>query len=276
MKYNKYTGWFAIVMLALYSLYAFFSLGIIGILLSAAVGLIAASFFDDIETITIFVILFGVFYSMHTRLQMQQYQPVARKEGFTDGTPAEITSRIESIEKGSNKGPTGVYSSFVEGFESTQASSMTPPDDGASSTSQPASSKRADEIKSPLVEVATTADIDKKDDKKSTESFQSASTGLFKLGEVPSESKDGPQLDAGATFMKAIGALNPEQITSMTQDTQKLLETQKSLITMLHGMSPILKDGKQLLDTFSGMFGGTAGGTGGVKQTAGLQGILAQ
>jgi hypothetical protein len=41
----------------------------------------------------------------------------------------------------------------------------------------------------------------------------------------------------------------------MTTDTKQLLETQKSLMNMLTQMRPVLADGKELLQTFSGMFG---------------------
>jgi hypothetical protein len=54
-------------------------------------------------------------------------------------------------------------------------------------------------------------------------------------------------------------AFNPEQMKAMTTDSKKLLETQKNLMEMLQSMQPVLKDGKQLLDTFSGMFGGGGG-----------------
>ena len=41
----------------------------------------------------------------------------------------------------------------------------------------------------------------------------------------------------------------------MSSDTKQLLETQKSLMGMLNQMRPVLADGKELLHTFSGMFG---------------------
>jgi len=55
----------------------------------------------------------------------------------------------------------------------------------------------------------------------------------FKLGEIPSQVKNGPHIDAGSTLMKAIKSLNPDQINAMTKDTQQLIETQKSLMGML-------------------------------------------
>jgi hypothetical protein len=77
----------------------------------------------------------------------------------------------------------------------------------------------------------------------------------FKLGEIPSQVKNGPHIDAGSTLMKAIQGLNPEQINAMTKDTQQLIETQKSLMSMLGTMKPMMNDGKELMDTFQQMFG---------------------
>jgi hypothetical protein len=59
--------------------------------------------------------------------------------------------------------------------------------------------------------------------------------------------------------MKAMESFKPEQITAMSADTKQLLETQKSLMGMLSQMRPVLADGKELLQTFSGMFGGSGG-----------------
>ena len=66
-------------------------------------------------------------------------------------------------------------------------------------------------------------------------------------------------LDAGCTLMKAMSSFDPDATQKMTQDTKQLLETQKSLMNMLTQMRPILADGKELLQTFSGMFGGNGG-----------------
>ena len=62
-------------------------------------------------------------------------------------------------------------------------------------------------------------------------------------------------LDVGNTVMKAMNSLDPNTISSMTADTKKLLDTQKGLMSMLTQMRPVLADGRELLQTFSGMFG---------------------
>jgi hypothetical protein len=77
----------------------------------------------------------------------------------------------------------------------------------------------------------------------------------FKLGEIPSQVKNGPHIDASSTLMKAIHSLNPEQISAMTKDTKQLIETQKSLMGMLGTMKPMMNDGKELMETFQEMFG---------------------
>jgi predicted component of type VI protein secretion system len=56
--------------------------------------------------------------------------------------------------------------------------------------------------------------------------------------------------------MKAMSSFDPKTISAMTTDTKKLLETQKGLMQMLTQMRPVLADGKELLNTFTGMFGG--------------------
>jgi hypothetical protein len=80
----------------------------------------------------------------------------------------------------------------------------------------------------------------------------------FKLGEIPSQVKNGPHIDAGSTLMKAVQSLNPDQINAMTKDTKQLIETQKSLMGMLGTMKPMMNDGKELMETFQQMFGENA------------------
>jgi len=66
---------------------------------------------------------------------------------------------------------------------------------------------------------------------------------LGKPYKLPSESDDkGYHLDSGTTFLNAYKALKPEQIAAMTRDTQDLLATQKSLVTMLESFGPLMKD----------------------------------
>jgi hypothetical protein len=76
---------------------------------------------------------------------------------------------------------------------------------------------------------------------------------LGKPYKLPSENDDkGFHLDAGTTFLNAYKALKPDQIAAMTKDTQDLLATQKSLVSMLDSFGPLLKD----MNKITGFFGG--------------------
>jgi len=60
---------------------------------------------------------------------------------------------------------------------------------------------------------------------------------------MPHENDDaGFHLDAGTTFLNAYKAMKPDQIAAMTRDTQELLATQKSLVSMLDSFAPLMKD----------------------------------
>jgi len=66
---------------------------------------------------------------------------------------------------------------------------------------------------------------------------------LGKAYKLPNEKDDGEfHLDAGTTFLNAYKSLKPDQIAAMTRDTQELLATQKSLVSMLDSFAPLMKD----------------------------------
>jgi len=151
--------------------------------------------------------------------------------------------------------PAGVYNPAVEGFEDIQPQV---PKEGESQQSSSAPAKRTNEVSSEQVQEVTSAveNKQKKADKDvGSQELESATNSLFKVGKMPSENFEGPQLDAGSTLLKAMGSFKPEQISAMTADTKQLIETQKNLMGMLNQMRPVLADGKELLQTFSGMFG---------------------
>jgi hypothetical protein len=168
----------------------------------------------------------------------------------------------------------GCYNPSVEGFAPAGPAGADEKKEGAPSTTSNASTAdtgknqvdpaRAQEVTDNLkkVEESKKAEQAKKSGFQdvSADELKSATGGLFKLGEMPSEHKDGPHLDAGKTIMQSMASFDPKSISSMTDDTKKLLETQKSLMSMLNQMRPVLADGRELLSTFSGMFGGNANG----------------
>lgn len=76
---------------------------------------------------------------------------------------------------------------------------------------------------------------------------------LGKPYKLPHEADDtGFHLDAGTTFLNAYKALKPDQIAAMTRDTQELLATQKSLVSMLDSFAPLMKD----MGKITGFLGG--------------------
>tara|TARA_X000000950_G_scaffold286749_1_gene396652 strand:- start:9334 stop:9927 length:594 start_codon:yes stop_codon:yes gene_type:complete len=64
------------------------------------------------------------------------------------------------------------------------------------------------------------------------------------------------EIDMNKTFLEAYQNLNSDQIGSMTAETQKLIDTQKQLMQTLKNLTPIVKQGKELMDGFKGHFGG--------------------
>lgn len=256
MRLESYTCHVALILLALTGLHTVLYSGLIGLLFSAAIGLILMAFLEPFELVAALTILVALLYT--TVLKKFIY----RLEPFQSGSnPKEIVQRVSSMASSSSSmknGPTGVYSASVEGFEDVQPDM---PKEGASSDSSAASANPVHQVDPKEVEEATSAapPKDKAKDKGKEiekEEFQSATNELFKLGKMPSEHKEGPLLDVGQTVMKAMNSLDPNTISSMTADTKKLLETQKGLMNMLTQMRPVLADGKELLQTFSGMFGG--------------------
>lgn len=262
--------------MGLYMLYILSALGFVGLILSLAIALIVAAFVSSFEIVTASVVVTGVAYVLLSRwLGIRSSCKAA--EGFSDGTPHEITTLMDTMTKkkyGPDRvvtpdpwsntwsSPTGVLSGAEEGFADAGTDNAdTKPKTGASAKSTSAPAKildtKAQAVKGTLNNASASAAAKEMNAEKFTDG---GAPGLFKLGELPSESKDGPFLDSGSTLMKAMSSLQPEQINSMTSDTQELLKTQQNLMGMLQSMQPILKDGRKLLDTFSGIFGGDSGG----------------
>ena len=54
----------------------------------------------------------------------------------------------------------------------------------------------------------------------------------------------------------------------MTKDTQDLINTQKQLMSTLNTLKPLITDGKQMMDHFSGFLGADGGGLGDLSKMA--------
>jgi len=273
MKFNTVTYNISFAILVVAAIYTLAYSGLTGLLVCSAVALIGASFLDQFEIIVAFAVLFAMIYIFFLKGILKKFEPF---------TP--ITDRITAMKKDYKPNttfePMGIYSSTIEGFEDVQP---TVPKDGYSekssnATTQPeetdqtkVDSEKAAKVASDVAKVMSKITKDKDNDKEITgttnelkndtiikDEFQSATNELFKLGKMPSEHTEGPMLDSGSTLLKAMGSFKPEQINAMSDDTKQLLETQKSLMGMLTQMRPVLADGKELLQTFSGMFGNGA------------------
>ncbi len=264
-----------------YIVYAIFSIGIPGLLLSLAAGLVVMGMQNSFELAVAATILVGLLYKI---------VPFRKtREGFQTVSAAEVTQRINQMRAagqkpsppvGYDKGnapmtntPEGVlaspfaegFANVLEGFESPAESKDKVAKPNAP-TSGPASADIKNEVKKemlPAKPIAAAANEDKKEKarkEKTTSGFQGSNDGLFRLGEMPSESSGGPHIDASSTILGAISSLKPDQLKNMTEDTRKLLDTQKSLLGMLQTMKPMITDGQELLSSFNNMFGKQGGG----------------
>jgi hypothetical protein len=268
MKFNQMTYHISLALLGLTAVYLLMYSGMTGILLVAAATMISAAFLESVEMVTAVCVVSALLYVLVFKRYIKHLEP------FQDSA-ASIKSRIGSIQqKYSQKGPQqqqqqqqpqGVYHKSVEGFADVSSEKKEGAPSESSSATQIVPQVDSEEVKRVTAAVDHAENEEKdhnkeeKDKKIAKEDFQSATNGLFKLGQMPSENTGGPHLDAGSTIMKAMSSFDKNTVSAMTADTKKLLETQKGLMSMLNEMRPVLKDGKELLETFSGMFGGNSG-----------------
>ncbi len=263
-----------------YIVYAIFSIGIPGLLLSLAAGLIVMGMQNSLELAVAAAILVGLLYKIVPFRK--------QREGFQTISAADVSQRIAQMRAagqratppvGYDKGnapmtntPEGVLASpFAEGFANVYEGFESPADSKDkvekpnAATSGPASADIKNEVKKevlPAKPIAAKTSEDKKEKtrkEKTTSGFQGSNDGLFRLGEMPSESSGGPHIDASSTILGAISSLKPDQLKNMTEDTRKLLDTQKSLLGMLQTMKPMITDGQELLSSFNNMFGKQGG-----------------
>jgi hypothetical protein len=280
--------------LGIYILYALFAVGMTGLLFSAAVGLILIGLNFSIEMTVAATILSGLiwryFMMSSGKKEGFQEQPARPAVGVlpdnvpvgTGDTLRDISARVEQIARKDVFKPSGVLSScFVEGFANADdatngdktagsanaapAGTTTPPP--ANSTAAPVdgttvSPQMAASAPSAAAAAAATPPAQPKEQQSSTTVKQTHSgfadpttNGMFKLGSIPADAVGGAHIDVGTTLMNAMNALKPDQVKQMTDDTRKLLETQKNLMGMLQSMKPVIQDGKQLMETFGTMFG---------------------
>jgi hypothetical protein len=255
--------------LVFYILYGFFGIGVPGLIFSLGIGLIVLSFDKSME-ITIASILFsGIAWKMINEYYQRKKEAFEANVGSADSAGSagslysvnEIIKRINPT-KGVLTEPLGVLSStYVEAFEdapssteNTASSTPSAPPAPATTTAPPAPTSTSSPA--PTNAPSSTSQLQKDMPKTASSGFADKGTeGMFKLGSVPPDAIGGSHIDIGTTMMNALNALKPDQVKQMTDDTRKLLETQKSLMGMLGSMKPMLQDGKELMSTFNNMFG---------------------
>ena len=248
----------------MYIVYAIFFVPFSGSLVSAAIGLISFGLLGSYEAAVALTILAGIFFALLTK---------RKAEGFADGAAA-ISERVSAVKHKVRQGePGGVFAStFVEGFESQDASGSAVHVD--TTVASPASNPAPATATAPVTMTMPGVDVPGATSTGATAPQPAAGAvssgfrsgggkepeGLFKLGAIPEDAKGGFHIDQGTTVMNALNALKPDQIQQMSADTQKLIDTQKSLMSMLSTVKPMMQDGKQMMDTFQQMFGSGAGG----------------
>jgi hypothetical protein len=240
-KFSKETSMASLVLLVVYAVYGAFRIPYIQFFVSLLAGAIAYMMTKSYE-LGIIGLLVANFVCGFVSL-------CASNSGFVDG-PAEISGRVTGfLTPGVGSVQGFANADDVSGNEMTEETEASEP---ATVDNKPKKAGKAEKTGGGD-KAEGTAKADK------TDGFE-GDKGLFKLGAIPSDKAGGLHIDAGSTVMNALKALKPDQIKAMTQDTKQLLETQKNLMDMLKTFSPMMQEGKQMMDTFNGMFGASAGG----------------
>jgi hypothetical protein len=264
MNFNQTTQYISLALLCVTALYVSVYGGITGLLFCSSIGLLMAAFVDQLELVAVASVLFALFYLVFLKPYLKQLEPFANPNNEIVGRVGDMSAKYHQKSHSlmdHKLEPAGVYNPSIEGFQDTAPGASS---DGAPSNSSSASTAQTkNQVDEDEVKAVTSAVTGNKSDKEVEDEERKSATGtLFKTGQMPSENMGGPKLDAGKTIMKAMESFDSNTIGAMTDDTKKLLETQKSLMGMLSQMRPVLADGKELLQTFSGMFGGGSNGNG--------------
>jgi hypothetical protein len=297
LKFTKETSTVALVFFTVYFVYGLFYTPTLQYIVSLGVGGLAYGMTESYEIAVIALLFINYVFPMFRGSSMKGVTAYnVGQEGFQVNAE-EVTKRISGM-SGMSGLPggfnvAGVGSRISEGFADAADEDLTlsetkgkkEPED-VTAKSKPASLdmpsddkavqlEKMTEMMATVMKTMNKGTAPKKDDafedksdKKLTEklpvvdqpaeSFADKS-GLFKLGQIPAEAKGGFHIDAGTTVMNAINSLKPDQIKAMTSDTKQLIDTQKSLMSMLQTFQPMVQEGKQMMDTFQTMFSPTAG-----------------
>ena len=299
LKFTKETSTVALIFFTVYFVYGLFYTPTFQYLVSVGVGGIAYGMTESYEIAVIALLVINYVFPMFRGSSMKNVTAyhIGGEEGFVNVKPEEISKRISTMVGGFTVD--GVGSNISEGFADATDDDLTLSEkkkdpETVTAKSKPApvdaddKSVQLEKMTQMMATVMKTMNnttapsapsapslpakvADAFEDKggkkisekvpvvhQPAESFADKS-GLFKLGQIPTETKGGFHIDAGTTVMNAINSLKPDQIKAMTSDTKQLIDTQKSLMSMLQTFQPMVQEGKQMMDTFQTMFSPTAG-----------------
>ena len=277
MKSTPLTQGASTLILVVYLLHTLMTAPFVTVLIAIAAGVIAYGMLESYELGVAFAVVVGVLYGLLRQTNFS-YETKFTKEGFNTDSEATIVARVAELKK---EGPRGVLSSaYAEGFadattdnsgnEVTATSTATT----TSADSKPAAATTNGNAGSGMPPPPPPPAATKVAQQAATGGQASAASGFtgsskkdmeFKLGVIPDDTKGGYHIDQGTTVINALNALKPDQIKAMTEDTRKLIETQKNLMSMLGTMKPMLQDGKQMMANFQEMFGTSALGNNAMK-----------
>jgi hypothetical protein len=259
MKSTPLTQGASTLILAVYLLHTLMTSPFVTLLIAIAGGVIAYGFLDSFELAVAFCVVSGVLFGLLNQTSFS-YETKFTKEGFSNDTAEQIAHRVQAMEKTKGEGPRGVLaSSFAEGF-----ADATTDNSGNEVTSHASSSATSGETKAAPATTNGGAGSGVPPPAPPAAAKEVAKAGFtgsnnkdmeFKLGVIPDDGKGGYHIDQGTTVINALNALKPDQIKAMTEDTRKLIDTQKNLMSMLGSMKPMLQDGKQMMANFQEMFG---------------------
>jgi hypothetical protein len=269
MKSTPLTQGASTLILAIYLIHTLLTSPLVTVLIAIAAGTIAYGYLDSYELAVAFCVVVGTLFNLLKQTRFS-YETKFTKEGFsTTDTAKQIVTRVAHIKK---EEPRGVLASaFAEGFADVSGNVTTPSSSTHSTTSAETKAAPAggngnagSDIPPPAAppaakEVAKTAATGGQASATSGFTGSSKKDMEFKLGVIPEDTKGGYHIDQGTTVMNALNALKPDQIKAMTEDTRKLIDTQKNLMSMLGTMKPMLQDGKQMMANFQEMFGSVNG-----------------
>jgi len=261
-----------------YVFYGLLYLSHVRLLVSVAVGCIVFAYSDSYPATVIAVLVTSLLYPVLAKPYGISNKPRRSVQGFQGSIPSQISERISTMRQNykpqevnipliyvpQSKFISGVGSSMSEGFANAEEEEDIEEFEDSAGKSKPApltekpkkTEKKAGKSVTKLSEQGIPPVH-----QPSEEDSLDATDGLFKLGQIPEESKGGYHVDIGSTVVNALSSLKPDQIKAMSEDTKALIESQKTLMNLLQTFKPMMSEGKEMMDTFQSMFSPAMGAT---------------